>query len=355
MPALSKTSVNLITGPLGSGKTTLLKNLLKHKPQNENWTFLVNEFGAVGIDGAILSETSNINTMEIPGGCICCTAQSELKESLEHILSTHTPDRLLIEPTGLGEPDVIVDILNTLSQTKQLNLHNIFTVLDGSNISTDELKRYTVLQNLLNMADVLVINKADLTPSNQIDELKQYFETLYPPKKAVLTTQQSKIDPSWLNQDHATHPFLVQPIQADYRPYSPSSNHSHRHASVNRGNTLPFTPVSFEIEITRKYQNQLGVHALGYLFSDKTVFDWKKLQSLFEDFSQDKNFAGIKRAKGVFRAGKPWMLFQWANHQAHRDYIAYRRDSRIDLLIDEHSSFNFIAFENRLKSCIQTA
>lgn len=355
MPTLSKTSVNLITGPLGSGKTTLLKNLLKHKPKNESWTLLVNEFGAVGIDGAILSENPKINTMEIPGGCICCSAQSELKESLEQILSSQAPDRLLIEPTGLGEPDVIVDILNTLSQSKQLNLQSIFTVLDGSNVNIDELKRYTVLQNLLNMADVLVINKVDLAPSNQIEEITQHCEILYPPKKAILTTQQSRIDPAWLNHDHSLQPFLVQPKQATYKPYSPSLTQPLRHTSVNGSNALPFTPISFEMGITRKYQNQLRVHALGYLFSNQTVFDWKKLQLLFEDFSKDKSFAGIKRAKGVFRVGKPWMLFQWANHQTCRDYITYRRDSRIDLLIDEQSSFDFISFENRLKSCVQSA
>ena len=71
-----KTAVNLITGSLGAGKTTLLRNFIEQKPKNEKWAVLVNEFGATGIDGPILSSQNSISVSQIPGGCICCTAQN---------------------------------------------------------------------------------------------------------------------------------------------------------------------------------------------------------------------------------------------------------------------------------------
>lgn len=94
---VKKPAVNLITGSLGAGKTTLLKNFIKNKPPHETWAVLVNEFGAIGIDGSILetqntssnnlSNTHNsIHIKEIPGGCICCTAQNELKTAIEQII-----------------------------------------------------------------------------------------------------------------------------------------------------------------------------------------------------------------------------------------------------------------------------
>ena len=97
------TRVNLITGFLGSGKTTTLLHLLAHKPANEKWAILVNEFGEVGIDGALLANRGAA-LKEIPGGCMCCVNGLPLQVGLNMLLKQTKPDRLIIEPTGLGHP-----------------------------------------------------------------------------------------------------------------------------------------------------------------------------------------------------------------------------------------------------------
>ena len=98
---MSRIPVNLVTGALGAGKTSLIRHLLQHKPRDQKWALLVNEFGAIGIDDAIMSENASIDIISLPGGCICCSAQAELKQTLKTI-ACQQPDRLIIEPNGLG-------------------------------------------------------------------------------------------------------------------------------------------------------------------------------------------------------------------------------------------------------------
>lgn len=95
------TKTNLITGFLGSGKTTTIRHLLAHKPDRERWAVLVNEFGEIGIDGALLADSGAV-LKEIPGGCMCCVNGLPMQVGLNMLLQQAKPDRLLIEPTGLG-------------------------------------------------------------------------------------------------------------------------------------------------------------------------------------------------------------------------------------------------------------
>ncbi len=105
MDKLSNIPTNIITGALGVGKTTLIQSLLKNKPKNEKWAILVNEFGEVGIDGAMLTGAAShaaaqdIFIKEVPGGCMCCTSGLPMQIALNLLLAQAKPDRLLIEPT----------------------------------------------------------------------------------------------------------------------------------------------------------------------------------------------------------------------------------------------------------------
>ena len=111
-----KIPTNIITGFLGVGKTTAIQQLLKQKPAHETWGILVNEFGQIGIDGTLLSaftdtltdQTERIVVKEVPGGCLCCVAGLPMKMGLNMLISKAKPDRILIEPTGLGHLQQVI-------------------------------------------------------------------------------------------------------------------------------------------------------------------------------------------------------------------------------------------------------
>lgn len=345
-----KVAVNLISGALGSGKTTLVRQLVNQKPENEIWALLVNEFGAIGIDGAILASTTSntISTHEIPGGCICCTAKGELQQSLLDIANTVKPDRLIIEPTGLGEPDVLVDLLTSPVIADKFDLQTLFSVFDASHISPEDLKEKAIFQSLVNMADIILLNKTDLATPSQIETLENYCRhQIFPVKHSVQLTQNAQVD---INDIYIPH-FKTETIKFSLekpseQPTTLLTNTNH----LSGSHTLPYQPTELTGVLQRAYQKSLNTQSIGWVFDSTLVFDWKYLFQGFEKFAQQPH---MLRAKGIFRVGKPRMLFQYVNGQATREIIAYRKDSRIELLLNENAKFDFPGFEHFLQNCIK--
>src|ERR1700761_164144 len=104
MTERTRIPTNLITGFLGVGKTTAIRHLIDQKPVGERWAVLVNEFGEVGIDGAIIESAggTDVAVSEIAGGCFCCSSEAPIEFSLMELIRQTSPNRVLIEPTGLG-------------------------------------------------------------------------------------------------------------------------------------------------------------------------------------------------------------------------------------------------------------
>ena len=359
-----KTAVNLITGSLGAGKTTLLRNFIEQKPQNEKWAVLVNEFGAIGIDGPILSSQNSISVSQIPGGCICCTAQNELKEAIEQLLEQQTPDRLFIEPTGLGEPDTLVDLLQSQYFQQRFEIQTVFAVLDAATTKTTDFEQYTIMQNLLSMADAVIFNKSNMATEEQISTLESYAAGLYPSKSAVIATNNSAVDVSLLNLNHINKQTNItkELTQMSKQEHRSSQHNSETHHIDNTENLIKPDSLNININsnvdlpglVTREIQNQLNTLSVGWIFDDSIEFDWSSVFSQFKAFNLLTKDQQPLRAKGVFKVGKPWMLFQWVSNQATREIIAYRRDSRIELLLPQETQFNFEEFEFSLKNSIKT-
>lgn len=102
--------------------------LLKHKPADERWAVLVNEFGEIGVDGSLFqgqhSQQQGVFIREVPGGCMCCAAGLPMQIALNELLSHAKPDRLLIEPTGLGHPIEVLQVLSAEHYQEVLSLQN---------------------------------------------------------------------------------------------------------------------------------------------------------------------------------------------------------------------------------------
>ncbi|MEL7400821.1 MAG: GTP-binding protein, partial [Pseudomonadota bacterium] len=128
---ISAVPTNIITGFLGVGKTSAILHLLESKPADERWAVLVNEFGEIGVDGSLFqgqhSEEQQIYVREVPGGCMCCAAGLPMQIALNQLLSRAKPDRLLIEPTGLGHPVEVLDILTADYYRETLSVQKTLT------------------------------------------------------------------------------------------------------------------------------------------------------------------------------------------------------------------------------------
>lgn len=128
--SLESIPVHLITGFLGSGKSTLIRGLIEQKPPEETWAIVINEFGQIGIDQAMFAERDDLVVKGLPGGCLCCQLAFVMQASLVNLLHRHRPDRLIIEPSGLGHPAGLLDVLRGEAFQGVLEVRDIIAVLD---------------------------------------------------------------------------------------------------------------------------------------------------------------------------------------------------------------------------------
>ncbi|MEN0108970.1 MAG: CobW-like GTP-binding protein, partial [Pseudomonas sp.] len=170
---LSDIPTHLIAGPLGAGKTSLLRHLLAQRPADERWAVLINEFGQIGLDAALLTSTDDgIALSEVAGGCLCCVNGAPFQIGLARLLRKAKPHRLFIEPSGLGHPAELLQQLREPPWEGVLAVQPSVLVLDAQALA-DGQPLPASQQAALADAGLLVLNKAENLDAVQRDALRK--------------------------------------------------------------------------------------------------------------------------------------------------------------------------------------
>ncbi len=303
-----KIQTHLFTGFLGTGKTSAIRSLIAQKPQHEQWLIIVNEFGEIGIDGAVLAE-NGIPVAEISGGCLCCSAGAQMDSTLRTMLQKNTPQRILIEASGLAHAAGIIDELRAPEFADTLDIAAVFTLIDPRQFINDNYAQNPLYRDQISVADVLVASKLDLCTSEQIAAFRAKAAQLFPPKSLVAEVQNAELDIAWL----ATH-----------------------------------TAEKSRYRIKSQPENTLGYQSQGYTFPAGRDFDGEKLTQFFNDLPQFTQ--GLVRAKGVFQVLGTWVWLNWTDGQWGANQIAWRRDSRFELIAQ---AFDADEIERRLNDALE--
>lgn len=165
--------VTLIAGSLGSGKTTLLQRILH--VSDYKIAVIVNEFGEIGIDNRVIAG-ENIAVKELEGGCVCCSLTAEFAAAVTEIVEKFAPQLILVETTGVAEPDAIIIDVDDLPQ---VYIDGVIVVVDAyALIKFPQLGYVTRIQ--LETADVMLINKTDLVSLQQLQQVDEQLQKLVP-------------------------------------------------------------------------------------------------------------------------------------------------------------------------------
>ncbi len=158
----------LICGFLGAGKTTFIRNQLHGNRRRT--VVLVNEFGSLALDGAVMQEIDGLQVVEMAGGCICCSQKLQLADEITSIVHRLQPQRLLLEPSGVAEASEIIDILTGLVNNKMIRLEGVVTIVDAETFTEySEPDAFgSFFLNQLSNADMVLINKEDLVPPDHL-------------------------------------------------------------------------------------------------------------------------------------------------------------------------------------------
>lgn len=277
-----KVPANIITGFLGAGKTTAILHLLKEKPQNQRWAVLVNEFGEIGIDGAMMSEEGAI-IKEVPGGCMCCAAGVPTSVAITALLR-QKPDRLLIEPTGLGHPKQIIAILTSEQYQPYVDLKATIALVDPRNLSDAKYLSNQNFADQLSCADVVIGNKVDQASVKDVDTFNDWVTDQQPAKIFHKLVKQGKI------------PLEVLDIERVYEGASSKIEpHHHDHADLEPKFELP----PGQAYLKRENFGQ-GYFSCGWLFGAEYQFPFDELFSLFTSLTAERIKAVVNTERGCF-------------------------------------------------------
>ena len=160
-----KTPITVISGYLGAGKTTLLRSIIKNL--DKKFAILMNEFGEVGIDAQII-KGKNVDVQELSGGCVCCSLTGEFEFAIKEIIQKYNPEIIIVETTGVAEPDAIVFDLEGMAEVK---LDSVIVVADADSfVRFPEIGK--VGEEQIKVADIVLLNKVDLVEEKNLEEIE---------------------------------------------------------------------------------------------------------------------------------------------------------------------------------------
>lgn len=163
------TRIDIISGFLGAGKTTLIQLLLKDALQDEQVVLIENEFGEIGIDGGFL-KNSGIEIKEMNSGCICCSLVGDFGTSLKEAIETYHPDRIIIEPSGVGKLSDVIKAVEEVQESCELRLNSYITVVDATKCKLYLRNAGEFYKNQLEYSSTVILSRTDKASREKVEE-----------------------------------------------------------------------------------------------------------------------------------------------------------------------------------------
>lgn len=320
---LKSVKTNVISGFLGVGKTTAIRQFLSNKPETERWAILINEFGEIGVDGSFFNKETNadgsIIVKEVAGGCMCCTAGLSMQVALTQLLHRAQPDRLLIEPTGLGHPEEVLHTLSSDYNKSVIDLHATLTLVDARSLSDPRYIDHDIFLDQIRCADIIVGTKSDLYTGSDAEQLKSFISAKGRSDAALMFSKQGVLPVSVLDAPNHWK-----------QSTSRATEHSHHIPSVAEKLSNQPMPSS---GCVRAENHGSGYESLGFRFDDQFEFDLEKLRVFTTGLS-------ALRFKGVFKTDQGVRAFNAVDGVSSEYLLTESSESRCEV-ISERIPLNF--------------
>ena len=216
--------VNIISGFLGAGKTTLIKKLLDGAFEGEKVVLLENEYGEVGIDGGFMKD-SGVQITELNSGCICCTLVGDFTEALGKLIDEYHPDRILIEPSGVGKLSDIRRVVDDVSRTHEIELAGCVTVADVGKCKMYARNFGEFFMDQIESAETIILSRTQMTSEDKIEKCVALLRE-HNAKARIITTPWDQLEPKQMLET-IEHPTFL--LTLDDLPEADHHDHEHHH------------------------------------------------------------------------------------------------------------------------------
>lgn len=320
---LQNIPTHVIAGPLGAGKTSLIQHLLAQRPADERWAVLINEFGQIGLDAALLTrDDDGIALGEVAGGCLCCVNGLPFQIGLGRLLRKAQPDRLFIEPSGLGHPAQLLEQLSEAPWHGVLAVQPCVLVLDAHALASGKPLPVSQ-QQALHGAGLLLLNK-----SEDIDQTVREHIAAQLPMRPLYWTEQAVLPlaqlPGFATKAVAGVGNIIEPKGLARMPAV------WPHPSV---------PICLS-------QQQEGGWSIGWRWHPGQIFEPTRIARWLEDLQW-------RRAKLVIHSREGWVSANALdNSPLQWQASEWRGDSRLELIFSERQDVD--ALQAALARCRST-
>ena len=222
---MERTKIDIISGFLGAGKTTLIKKLLKDAFKGEQVVLIENEFGEIGIDGGFLKE-AGIEIREMNSGCICCSLVGDFGASLKEVISKYHPDRILIEPSGVGKLSDVIKAVQGVEEETGLVLNSYTTVVDAKKCKMYMRNFGEFFNNQVEYAGAIIMSRTDIVDEAKAQAAMELLREINP-KAAIITTPIEKLEGAKI-LEVMEHPVSLEQEMME-EEVCPECGHVHEH------------------------------------------------------------------------------------------------------------------------------
>ena len=311
---MEKTKIDIISGFLGAGKTTLIKKLLKDAFQGEQVVLIENEFGEIGIDGGFLKD-SGVEIREMNSGCICCSLVGDFGASLKEVISKYHPDRILIEPSGVGKLSDVIKAVQGVEEETGLVLNSYTTVVDAKKCKMYMRNFGEFFNNQVEYAGAIIMSRTDIVDEAKAQASLELLREINA-KAAIITTPIEKLDGKKL-LDVMEHPVSLAQELMEEEEVCPECGHVHEHGEHHDHDHE-------EHEHHHDHDHECGCghdhHDHHHHHADEVFTSWgretirkftrENLEKMLEALSASDEYGIILRAKGMLPAEDgTWIYF----------------------------------------------
>ena len=319
------TKIDIFSGFLGAGKTTLIKKLIEEAYQGERLVLIENEFGDIAIDGGFLQD-AGIEIREMSSGCICCSLVGDFAEALSQVMERFTPDRILIEPSGVGKLSDVAKAVQGCPADVELNA--LVTVVDATKCKMYMKNFGEFFNNQVEHASAIVLSR-----TSDISEIRLHAAVTllkeHNPKAIIVTTPWDQLDGKQMlaaiEGRDTLAAALAQLEEEDVCPvcgghHAHDHEHEHDHAQDHEHEHEHDHDHEHEHHHDHDHEHEHG-HDHHHHHADEVFGSWGRetevkfsadlLKTMLEQLSDEERFGLVLRAKGIVDGGESWLHFDY--------------------------------------------
>lgn len=287
------TKVDIISGFLGAGKTTFIKRLVTDVFQGEKIVLIENEFGEIGIDGGFLKD-AGIEITEMNSGCICCTLVGDFSEALKKVVDQYHPDRIIIEPSGVGKLSDVAGAVRNVEEHCGIELNSCITVADGKKVKI-YLKNFgEFYSNQIEHAATIVLSRTQSMTDSKLKEAVALIREENP-DAAVITTPWDQLDGEVIRNavEQTSKPTDLLNEACLHHDHDGCCHHDHEDCGCHEHHHADDVFTSWGTETVEKY-------------------DRSEIEQFLDSLADEETYGTILRAKGIVEGTDgSWMEFDY--------------------------------------------